>query len=35
MLLVDGRQCFDLDAEIDRRPDTPVTFLRLVPLAGG
>jgi hypothetical protein len=35
LLLVDGQQCDDLDAEIELRADTRITFLRLVPLAGG
>jgi len=35
LLLVDGRQYDDLDAEIDLRADTRITFLRLLPLAGG
>jgi hypothetical protein len=35
LLLVDDQQCDDLDAEIELRADTRVTFLRLVPLAGG
>jgi hypothetical protein len=35
LLLVDGQQCDALDAALDLRADTRVTFLRLVPLAGG
>jgi hypothetical protein len=35
LLLVDGQQRTDLDAAIELRADTQVTFLRLVPLAGG
>ncbi|HLH22659.1 MAG TPA: hypothetical protein VK066_09060 [Chloroflexota bacterium] len=35
LLFVDGQQYADLDAEIDLRADSHVTFLRLVPLAGG
>jgi hypothetical protein len=35
LLLIDGRQVDDLDAEIELRAETQVTFLRLTPLAGG
>lgn len=35
LLLVDDRQVTDLDAEIELRHDTAVSFLRLVPLVGG
>ncbi len=35
LLLVDDRQVTDLDAEIELRHDTDVSFLRLVPLVGG
>jgi hypothetical protein len=35
LLLVDDQQVSDLDAEIELLPDTGVTFLRLIPLAGG
>jgi hypothetical protein len=35
ILLVDDRQVDDLDEEIEIRPDTTVTFLKLVPLVGG
>jgi hypothetical protein len=35
LLLVDDQQMSDLDAEIELSPDTGVTFLRLIPLAGG
>lgn len=35
LVLVDDRQLDELDAEIEIRPDTRVTFLRLVPLVGG
>lgn len=35
LLLVDDRQVTDLDAEIELRHDTEVSFLRLVPLIGG
>ncbi len=35
LVLVDDRQVEDLDAELDLRPDSQVTFVRLVPLAGG
>lgn len=35
ILLVDDRQVDDVDALIEVRPQTTVTFLRLVPLVGG
>lgn len=35
LLLVDDAQVTDLDAEIEVRHDTRVSFLRLVPLIGG
>lgn len=35
LLLVDDAQVTDLDAEIELRHDTRVSFLRLVPLIGG
>jgi hypothetical protein len=35
ILLVDGRQLDELEEEIEVRPDTTVTFLKLVPLVGG
>jgi hypothetical protein len=35
ILLVDDRQVDELDEEIEIRPDTTVTFLKLVPLVGG
>jgi hypothetical protein len=35
LILVDDRQLEDLDGEIELRPETRITFLRLVPLAGG
>jgi hypothetical protein len=35
LLLVDDLQVTDLDAEIELRHDTRVSFLRLVPLVGG
>ena len=35
ILLVDDRQVEDLDQTIEVRPDTTVTFLKLVPLVGG
>lgn len=35
ILLVDDRQVDDLEEEIEVRPDTTVTFLKLVPLVGG
>ena len=35
ILLVDDRQVDELEAEIEIRPDTTVTFLKLVPLIGG
>lgn len=35
ILLVDDRQVEDLDQTIEARPDTTVTFLKLVPLVGG
>jgi hypothetical protein len=34
-ILVDDRQVTDLEETIDLTPQTQVTFLRLVPLAGG
>ncbi len=35
VVLVDDRQVDRLDAKISLRPDTMVTFLKLVPLVGG
>jgi glutaredoxin 2 len=35
ILLVDDRQAESLDQEIDLKPQTTVTFLKLVPLVGG
>ena len=35
LVLVDDRQLVDLDEEVELRPETRITFLRLVPLAGG
>ena len=35
ILLVDNRQVDELEDEIEIRPDTTVTFLKLVPLVGG
>lgn len=35
ILLVDDRQVEDLDQVVDVRPETTVTFLKLVPLVGG
>ena len=35
ILLVDDRQVDELEEEIEVRPDTTVTFLKLVPLVGG
>jgi hypothetical protein len=35
LLLVDDQQVLDLDAEVVLRPDSTVTFLKLVPLVGG
>ncbi len=35
LVLVGERQVEDLDAQIDLRPGTEVTFLKLVPLVGG
>ena len=35
LLLVDDRQVTDLDADIEFRHNTEVSFLRLVPLVGG
>ena len=35
LLLVDDRQVTDLDAAIELRHDTAISFLRLVPLVGG
>ena len=35
ILLVDDRQVDELEEQIEIRPDTTVTFLKLVPLVGG
>jgi hypothetical protein len=35
ILLVDDRQVDELEEEIEIKPDTTVTFLKLVPLVGG
>ena len=35
VVLVDDRQVENLDETLELRPDTAVTFVRLVPLAGG
>jgi hypothetical protein len=35
ILLVDDRQVDELDEEVEIRPHTTVTFLKLVPLVGG
>jgi hypothetical protein len=35
LILVDDQQREDLEEEIELRPETRITFLRLVPLAGG
>lgn len=35
LVLVDNRQVEDLDAELDLRMGTEITFLKLVPLVGG
>jgi hypothetical protein len=35
LILVDRRQLDGLDDEIELRHDTEITFLKLVPLAGG
>jgi hypothetical protein len=35
ILLVDDRQVDELEEEIEIRPHTTVTFLKLVPLVGG
>jgi hypothetical protein len=35
ILLVDDRQVEDIDAVIEVRPQTTVTFLKLIPLVGG
>jgi hypothetical protein len=35
LVLVDDRQVDDLDSEVTLRPESQVTFLRLVPLVGG
>jgi hypothetical protein len=35
ILLVDDRQLDELEEEIEIRPDTTVTFLKLLPLVGG
>ena len=34
-VVVDDRQVTELDAEIRIRPETAITFVRLVPLVGG
>ena len=34
-ILVNDRQVDELDAEVELRPDSTVTFLKLVPLVGG
>jgi hypothetical protein len=35
LILVDDQQVDDLDADIELKAETQVTFLRLMPLAGG
>ena len=35
LVLVDDRQVEDLDEELELRPDSDVSFVKLVPLAGG
>ena len=35
LVLVDDRQVTDLDARLDLRMGTEITFLKLVPLVGG
>jgi hypothetical protein len=35
IILIDDQQVSELDTEITIRPDTSVTFLKLVPLVGG
>jgi hypothetical protein len=35
ILLVDDRQVDELEEEIDIRPETTITFLKLLPLVGG
>jgi hypothetical protein len=35
LVLVNDRQVDELEEEIEVRPDTTVTFLKLVPLVGG
>jgi hypothetical protein len=35
IILVDDKQVSDLEQEIEIKPDTTVTFLKLVPLVGG
>ena len=35
LVLVDDRQITELDEAVDLRPQTQVTFLKLVPLIGG
>src|SRR3712207_5075909 len=35
ILLIDDKQVDELEEEIEVRPDTTVTFLKLVPLVGG
>ena len=35
VILVDGRQVEGLEAQFEARPETSVTFLKLVPLVGG
>jgi hypothetical protein len=35
IILVDGRQLEELEDEIELRPDSQISFLKLVPLVGG
>lgn len=35
LVLVDDRQVTDLDTPVDLRPDSSVSFVKLVPLVGG
>jgi hypothetical protein len=35
IVLLDDRQVDELEDEIEVRPDTTITFLKLVPLVGG
>ncbi|KAA2243171.1 hypothetical protein F0L74_11695 [Chitinophaga agrisoli] len=35
LLLVDNKQCTDLNDEINLQPDTTISFIKLTPLVGG